>query len=121
MFPPLSDLLRPHPDPLSCLVVRILPEGQHPRHVRGQRSEGRDEGAAIGDRAPNPGDSSVTPDPWPPRAPRVGFFRRVGYARLIQTHHAVCIRPDERQGLCASLPHSQRHWVTSWKLTTRYY
>ncbi|XP_075436472.1 integrin alpha-3-like [Ascaphus truei] len=52
---------------------------------------------------------------------KVGFFRRVGYARLIQTHHAVCIRPDERQGLCASLPHSQRHWVTSWKLTTRYY
>ncbi|KAM8947485.1 integrin alpha-3 [Pelodytes ibericus] len=52
---------------------------------------------------------------------KVGFFHRVGYYRLAQTHYAVCVRLEERRRLCARLPNSQRHWVTSWRETARYY
>ncbi|KAM4691930.1 integrin alpha-3 [Rhinophrynus dorsalis] len=52
---------------------------------------------------------------------KVGFFHRVGYYNLAQTHYAVCVRLEERQGLCTNLPNSQRHWVTSWRETARYY
>ncbi|KAM9296268.1 integrin alpha-3 [Gastrophryne carolinensis] len=52
---------------------------------------------------------------------KVGFFHRVRHYRLRQTHYAVRVSQEERQKLCGRLPHSQRHWVTTWKETARYY
>ncbi|XP_073539338.1 integrin alpha-3 isoform X1 [Phyllobates terribilis] len=52
---------------------------------------------------------------------KVGFFHRVRQYSLGQTHYAVCVRQEERQELCGRLPNSQRHWVTTWKETARYY